>query len=65
MLDGGDFVYDAIRRYAAHNISYVHFRNVVGKAPNVRAPLFTFFPKSTSSCTHSIGRFLSTRVTWI
>ena len=36
MLDGGDFVYDAIRRYAGKNISYVHFRNVVGKAPNYR-----------------------------
>ena len=34
MDHGADFVYDAIRQYAARNIAYVHFRNVVGKAPN-------------------------------
>lgn len=34
MLEGDEFVYDAIRRYAPKNIAYVHFRNVVGQAPN-------------------------------
>jgi mannonate dehydratase len=34
MLEGNEGMYDAIRRYASQDkISYVHFRNVIGKAP--------------------------------
>ena len=36
MLEGGEHVYEAIRKYAPEHISYVHFRNVIGKAPNYR-----------------------------
>jgi mannonate dehydratase len=34
MLEGDEGMYEAIRRYASQDkISYVHFRNVIGKAP--------------------------------
>ena len=34
MVDGDEGVYDAIRQYASQDrISYVHFRNVIGKVP--------------------------------